>query len=152
MSTYITKYAKEKGLRKEDAKTNLLVTLNQSDITKAKMKDSKNCAFACAVKRQMPNVEKAYFFRSTAWLEMATKIVRYHLPQSVQKEIVSFDRSGMSEVGIYSLTAPRGSNTMDRQNTRSKKRIGRHKPGKTGRSQKLIHRTTNIRTLEEPEE
>lgn len=161
MSTYITKYARENNLKKVDAKSNLLITLNQTDISKSKVKNSKNCAFACAVKRQVPGVKSAFFFRSTAWLEYETKLVKYKLPSSVQKEIVAFDRTGRSETGVYHLaTVCRSDIAAYKAKYQAKYEANRaarlHQKGKGKKSETqlrpLRHVTTNIRTLAEPKE
>ena len=83
MATYITKLAEEKGLKKVDARSDLVIELTQTDIKRALVKNSKCCAFARAAKRQY-ECRAAYFFRSTAWLEYDDKIVRYLLPTSMQ--------------------------------------------------------------------
>lgn len=152
MSTYITKYARENGLKKVDAKSNLLVTLNQTDITNSKRKNSKNCAFACAVKRQVHGVKRAYFFRSSAWLEYEGKLVRYQLPPSVQKEIVSFDRNGLTETGVYHLSAVCKGDTIEERKARRVNDPGGHTPKGKGKKKEPRHITTNIRTLAEPKE
>jgi hypothetical protein len=114
MSTYITKRARDLGLKKSDAKKPLLLEVRKVDVTKAVQKNSKCCGFARACKR-IPHVRAAYFFRSTAWVEYDDgKIVRYILPPSVQKEIVSFDRSKIMAPGTYQLCQRAGSRPTSR--------------------------------------
>lgn len=149
MSTYLTKRAKELGLRKVDARAALKLEVMSNDVKASVQKNSKCCAFARAAKR-MPGVKAAYFFRSTAWLEYEDKLVRYTLPPSVQKEIVSFDRSKVMAAGVYQLSKPQKSTRMSEVQKRSAKRPGRHRPAGSKIVRKIRHATTSIRTLQEP--
>ena len=149
MSTYLTKMAKELELKKTDARSSLSLEVMAKDVKASVQKNSKCCAFARAAKR-MPGVKAAYFFRSTAWLQYEDKLVRYMLPPSVQKEIVSFDRSKVMAPGVYQLAKPSKSTRMSEVNKRSAKRPDRHQPANTKITRKVRHRTTMIRTLEEP--
>ncbi len=144
MATSITKHAKENNLKMVDAKKPLMITVGACDVRKAKQKDGQNCAFACAAKRTL-GAKAAYFFRSMAWLEFDKKIVRYMLPQSMQKEIVAFDRSKSFEPGEFQLKAPSKSETMVAVKARSKKRPGRHQPASGKIKRKFVHRTQNVR-------
>lgn len=152
MSTYVTKRAKELGLKKVDAKEPLRLRVARLDVDRAARKNSKCCAFARACKRQLP-IKAAYFFRSTAWLEYDDKLVKYSLPPSVQKEIVSFDRAGITAPGVYQLSAPTKSERKAALKTRSAARIGsptRQGTGRSGRKVKILHRTTLVRNTLEP--
>jgi hypothetical protein len=149
MATYITKRAKDLDLPMVDAKEPLQLEVTSRDITTAAQKNSKCCAFARACHRSK-NVNAAYFFRSTAWLEFDDKLVRYTLPPSMQKEIVSFDRNRSMEPGLYQLSAPSKSSTLKAAMKRSKKRPGRHQPGEGKIKRKFVHRTTNARSTFEP--
>lgn len=150
MSTYVTKRAKELGLKKIEAKKPLKIELLQKDIDKAERKNSKCCAFACATMRTYP-VKAAYFFRSSAWLEYADKLVRYSLPPSVQKEIVSFDRSKIMAPGIYQLSAVTKTRTSKGRAAYAKAvdQRKRHDRG-NGAKRKILHRTTGVRSMFEP--
>ena len=106
MSTYITKVAATMSLKRVDATKPLDIHVTQSDCSKAKKKDAHNCAFAVACKRQDKRVRAAYFFKSVAWVQYSTHIVRYLLPPSMQKEIVSFDRAKIFAPGDYHLSPP----------------------------------------------
>lgn len=103
--TYVQKLCETRGLKLEDATRPIVVGVAVDDIVKSRTKNSKCCAFARAAQRE-PGVRAAYFFRSTAFLEFADRMVRYALPSSVQKEIVSFDRAGIMAPGEYQLNAP----------------------------------------------
>lgn len=100
---YVYQRAEDLGLPIEDGRDRVLVTVTATDVLKAKKADSKDCALSRATMR-LPNVNAAYFFRSTAFIEYPDRIVRFALPPSVQKEIVSFDRSQIMAPGVYQLT------------------------------------------------
>jgi hypothetical protein len=145
MSTLITKRAKGLGLKMVDAKKAWVIEVVQKDIKKAKAQDPRHCAFALACQRTDKKVRAAYFFRTSAWLEYSDRMVRYMLPSSIQKEIVSFDRGGLTAPGTYQLSPPKGSNSLGAARARSRKR--RSHPKGNGRiKRKVIHRTESIRT------
>lgn len=148
MSTFITKRAKERGLKKVDAKLPLQLEVKPMDISKAQQKDPSCCAFARACKRSH-KVKSAYFFRTTAWLEYDDKIVRYILPPSMRQEIVAFDRARGMVPGRYQMSPPLKSNSMIEVRQRSAARRGRHEPGDTKIQRKIrfVHRSEDIRGL-----
>ena len=153
MSTYVTKRAAELGVKVVDATAPLMLEVKQSDIDRAVPKNSKVCAFARACERAMP-VEAAFFFKSTAWLEYKDKIVRYRLPNSMQKEIVSFDRSRQMEPGVYRLSAIGKNKTLkakakERERDKAAKR-SHQGAGKLRRTEAFRHKTTNVRGLFDP--
>lgn len=101
---YVYKRAEDLGLPIEDSSSPVLVTVTASDVINAKKKDSKDCALSRAALR-VPGVLAAYFFLNTAFLEYRDKIVRFKLPMSTQKEIVSFDRAQIFAPGVYQMSA-----------------------------------------------
>jgi hypothetical protein len=149
MSTFITKRARELGLKKVDATRPLELEVTRNDVRLAVPKNAKCCALARACKRQL-ECRAAYFFRSTAWLEYEDRVVRYLLPPSVQKEIVAFDRSRSMEPGLYQLTPPGERSSLVAIRTRSTKRPGRHPPGNGKTKRRVVHATSAVRTLQEP--
>lgn len=156
MTTFVTRRAKELGLKVKDAKEPLEIVVTKRDITLATQKNAKCCAYARAAKRTCPGVTAAYFFRSTAYLEYPDRMERYALPPSVQKEIVSFDRAKMMAPGTYQISSPRDSRTLKESRKRSKKqkekeaRLGRGPIGHTKIKRGIVHKTQMIRTLQEP--
>ena len=103
--TYVEKIIRDKKLAMVEAPSPTTVVVTQNDIVNAKAKNSKSCAFSLAARRK-PGVVGAYFFLTTAYLQYKDQMVRYKLPPSVQKEIVSFDRSKIVAPGSYQLVPP----------------------------------------------
>lgn len=103
--SYVTKRAKELGLKVQDGTKPLAVAVTNGDVVLALKRDSKRCALARAVER-LPGVVRGYIFRTTAYLEYKDRMVQYILPPSVQKEIVSFDRCQVFAPGVYQLSPP----------------------------------------------
>lgn len=102
---FVYQRAEDLGIPVQDANDRVLVTVTNHDVVNAKKANSKHCALARASLR-LPEVNAAYFFRCTAYLEFKDRMVRFELPNSVQKEIVSFDRARMFAPGVYQLTPP----------------------------------------------
>lgn len=120
---YIYKRAEELGIPVQDGAANLLVTVTNHDVVNAKKANSKHCALSRASMR-IPGVAAAYFFRTTAFLEYKDRILRFKLPTSVQKEIVSFDRSQIFAPGVYQLSTspPTSSRTVANRKERLRRR------------------------------
>lgn len=146
MSTLIAKRAQGLGLKMVDAKKARVIEVVAKDIKQARSQDPRHCAFANACRRTDKKIRAAYFFRTSAWLEYSDKMVRYILPGSIQKEIVSFDRGGLTAPGTYQLSPPKGSNALGAARARSKKRK-KHPKGNGRIKRKVIHRTESIRTM-----
>lgn len=101
--TYVQKRAEDLGIPVVDSTKHVAVVVTDHDVVNAKKANSKHCALSRAAMR-VPGINAAYFFLTTAYLEYDDKIVRFKLPSSVQKEIVSFDRAQKFASGLYVLT------------------------------------------------
>lgn len=155
--SFIHKLAKEKNLKIVDAEEPLTLDVKGLDIARARQKNAKCCAYARACKRAVPLVEEAYFFRSTAYLQYGDRLVRYTLPVSMQKEIVSFDRAKAMTPGSYTLYAVPTSQKLDnmrrdsaywhRRNRREKYRAKTKGPKRPVRR---MNQTQGIRTFQDP--
>lgn len=141
LNEYIRRAVDERGIKLEDATKPIVIELLDTDIIKGHKKSHRECIFACAAKR-LDGVRAAYFYLSTAWLEYDKKAVRYLLPASVQKEIVSFDRSGVTKPGFYQLSSVHASQ-------RSGYNRGLRKPNRKSKSKsrRLRHRTEDVRSV-----
>lgn len=128
---YVYKRAEDLSIPVVDAKAALTVTVTDDDVIRAKKANSKHCALSRAAIR-LPGVEAAYFFRSTAFIEYADKMVRFHLPESVTREIVSFDRAHVFASGIYRLIPIKPSQRIGVAHKRGKARKPRNTPQTIG--------------------
>jgi hypothetical protein len=117
---YVYKRADELGIPVVEATARQQVVVTANDVVLAKKANSKHCALARSALR-IPGVVAAYFFRSTAYLEFEDRLVRYALPHSVQKEIVSFDRAQIFADGVYQLSPPPPANTLAAHRRASKR-------------------------------
>lgn len=146
---YITVRAKTLGLKLIDGKKTLLIKVTTGDIRKGKIKDPRCCALSLACRRKDNRILAAHFFKSTAWLEYADKIVRYRLPASLAAEILAFDRSKSMEPGEYHLAKPphafgyKKAKLAQAKNGKKSKTIPRVQPT-------FHHVTTNVRTTRTP--
>lgn len=118
---YVYKRAEDLGLPVIEGTDRTLMTVTNNDVVNAQKANSKHCALARASLR-LPGVVAAYFFRKTAFLEFDDRVERYHLPTSVQKEIVSFDRAQVFAAGVYQLSPPPPSATLLEQEKAGKRR------------------------------
>lgn len=146
MATMITKHAQGLGLKMVDAKKAITIEVSEKDIKGGHVKDPRHCAFAEACKRSSSGVLAAYFFRSTAWLEYDDRMVRYVLPPSVQKEIMSYDRGGLTAAGTYTLNAPVGSKTLKAIRKMNKANKDRNTESPRPKKRKVRH-VAGIRTM-----
>lgn len=143
MAVFAKTYATKNGLKMEDAKHHLVVTVKKTDIELGKKKDPECCAIARAILAERPEAKRVFIFRSTAFIETAHRMVRYSLPVSVQKEVVSFDRFKTMEPGMYRLNAPPPSR--DPRRTAEYKKNRRKRAKQTRRPVSGYRRTPNIR-------
>lgn len=153
-TSFVIRDAKQRGLKVTEAKAPLMLEVYPTDLLKAKKRNSKHCAFACAAERAIPGVIAATFFRSTAWLEFNDRIERYRLPTSMQKEIVAFDRFGVMEPGTYRLSVPTESLKITREKARARVRGAARSTGKVPYiarpARRFQHKTVGLRTKMEP--
>jgi hypothetical protein len=150
MSTYVTVLAKKFNLIKVDATKSVSIDVFPKDVKNAILKDSSACALSRAALRQL-DIDGAIFFRSAVWLLKKGTLVRYLLDEKGQEQIKLFDRKQGFASGTYRLLAPAKSQTMAQVKARSKKRMGRHQPGKSGIKRKIVHHATDVRTTHMPQ-
>lgn len=155
MSTIVTQIAKLRGIRYEDAKDSIVVTVMPEDVRGAKRGDPCNCAFARAVKRQT-QAEEVFIFRTTGAIRFAAhknvpgRILRYVLPWDARGQIEAFDAPrGPFKPARFVFEAPSRSQTLEAVYARSAKRPGRHYPGNGTINRSVVRRTSaeRINTL-----
>lgn len=119
-----------------DADENAVVHVTAADVKASSKKDHNNCAMAVAAKREL-HATGMVVSRSMAYVVNKDEAIRFSLPTSVQKEIVSFDRGAGFAEGAYQLDRPSKSNRLgsyrmhhhlnpDRSHTANGKRRFRH--------------------------
>lgn len=124
----------------EDGKKDIMIEVTTKDIANSKIKDHAKCAFATACKRTM-HADGFMVSTRTAYAIFGKKAIRYRLPESVSREIVSYDRNAGFAPGIYQLKAPGKYEQLGARVTGAT-----HKP--SGRkSPRFRHITTGIRTV-----
>lgn len=94
-----------------DADEDSLIEVTANDSKVAKAKDHNDCAMAVACKRAFKargviiSVGQAYIIKKEG-------AIRFSLPQSVSREIVSFDREAGFAEGTYKLSKPSGTHRL----------------------------------------
>jgi hypothetical protein len=106
----------------------------------AAVKNHKKCAMSVACERQL-GADGAIVSVNVAYLIKGKSAVRYRVPESVSREVVSFDRNGGFAAGSYELKAPLKGHRIGEHYTQSRKNTGKRR-----RSNKHNHITAEIRT------
>ncbi len=125
----------------QDAGRNATIEVTEKDQRTAHKKSHKTCAMAVACKRKF-ECDGVVISVNRAYLVKGRVARRYMLPESVSREVVSFDRHGEFEPGEYELGKVPPSSRLDRI---IKKGNG-HGSGSATTVRKHIHRTGGIRT------
>jgi len=83
-----------------DAKKTVRVEVTKKDSNSSTVKNHKGCAMAVACKRTF-DLSGVVISRDRAYLVTGEKAVRYALPESVSREVVSFDRNAGFAEGTH---------------------------------------------------
>jgi hypothetical protein len=124
-----------------DAHAPVHVSVGARDCKDAAKLNPMECALARAAKREL-KVDGVIIGMSTSYLIKGNKAIRFDTPQSVAREIVSFDRHGDFATGDYHLVPKSPSNQFG-QNKNSKKPGGVNKDAK----RKVHHQSARVRVL-----
>lgn len=121
-----------------DAGRARLIEVERADLRSATVQSHRACAMAVACKRKL-DLDGVIMARSTAYLIKGRRATRYSVPESVTREIISFDRGAQFEPGTYRLIPP-------------VKKLGepqgeRSPHEETGRAPRYHHTTTGVRAL-----
>jgi hypothetical protein len=127
-----------------DAKRRVSVEVTKRDTNSATVKNHKACAMAVACQRKF-KATGVIISRSTAYLVTGDKAVRYHVPNSVSREVISFDRGAGFEEGEYQLSKP--PKTPVYHGVKPGK--GKGHQGGSDENRVFQHETTNVRTVPE---
>ena len=125
----------------KDADQPILVEVTNRDTKSAKVKNHKACAMAVACKR-MTHADGVIVSVQTAYIIHGDKALRFNLPESVAREVVSFDREAGFAPGEYHMNPPSPSRKLG-------SRTGSPKDKSTGNGKpiKRVHKTEGIRTV-----
>lgn len=85
-----------------DAHAPVYVSVNAKDCKDAQKLNPSECALARAAKREL-HADGVIIGMSSSYIIKGNKAVRFDTPQSVAREIVSFDRHGDFATGDYHL-------------------------------------------------
>ena len=130
--------------RVADGKRPISVEVTAADCKRGDRSEPDSCAMARACRREM-ECDGVLIWRSTAWVVKGDLAVKYHVPPSLGREIVVFDRGGAFLPGTYGLSAvPKSGSVEDAKRPRRNK-ISGGGHGKPARKGLAYHRTESIR-------
>ena len=124
-----------------DGDENMILEVTREDSSGGSVKDHNHCAFARACQRKF-KARGVIVSVGTVYVIQKEGATRYTLPESVSREVVSFDRKAGFAEGEYQLIAPRKSHRLGGRQG-SEKNGDRRKPGKP----RFKHYTTGIRAM-----
>lgn len=87
-----------------DAKQAVEVTVETQDCRGAKRLNPSECALARAARREFKDIDGAIIGMATSYIIRGQEAIRFATPESVRREIVSFDRHDDFAPGEYYLT------------------------------------------------
>ncbi len=125
-----------------DAKTNAFIEVTDADVKKSKLKNHKECAMAVACKRKF-KLDGVIISKSVAYLVKGNKARRFDVPESVSREVVSFDRGSGFSLGSYALRAVSPANRMGRPKREKFESNKSHKGDPI--EKRFQHKTDNVR-------
>ena len=128
-----------------DAKESIAIEVTPQDANPSKKRKHSECAMAVAAKRNY-KLDGVIVSRSLAFLVKGTEAVRYQLPPSVAKEVVSFDRGGGFAPGSYKLSRPTKAHRLGSRKNRKGYGAPNMHPGE-GDPIKMRHATEGIREV-----
>src|SRR5262249_8329569 len=92
--------------RVKDASRPIEIQVTKADSSSKGRKNHKTCAMAAACKRAF-HLDGAIVSKRMAYLIRGPVATRYEIPESVAREVVSFDRGGGFAPGTYRLGTPK---------------------------------------------
>jgi len=127
-----------------DADSAIEVSVSARDCKDAEKMNPSECALARAAKREL-KADGVIIGLGASYVIRGDVATRYHTPESVQREIISFDRSHDFAPGDYHLPpkSPAVRFGMDKRNRASTK----SKKGDPKTAKRKIHHSARVRTL-----
>jgi hypothetical protein len=126
----------------KDAKRNVRIEVLPRDTSLATVKNHKTCAMAVACKRRF-HLDGVIISVNTAYLVKGKTATRFKLPNSVSREVVSFDRKAGFAAGQYQLNAPTPGNALNQHRGKS---TSSENSDHKNTHKRFSHYTTDIRT------
>lgn len=125
-----------------DAKKPVDIEVTPRDVSKSDAKSFTNCAMARAVCREW-KADSAAIGLTYSYVVKGNTAVRFQTPDSVQREIVSFDRKADFAPGTYHLAAVPPSQRRKPSRSGAKKKSAPHGP-----KRRVFHKETlNVREM-----
>lgn len=123
-----------------DASKGIEIEVTKRDDQTSKRNDHAGCAMAVACKRTL-HLDGVIISRSVAYLVKGDEAVRYDVPESTTREVISFDRGGGFDPGVYKLDKP------ERKLGEAHAYAGEHSPKSHtgGLAKRFRHLTSNVR-------
>jgi hypothetical protein len=128
-----------KGWPLVDASEDLEIEVTKSDVLSSKKGDPHNCAAAVATKRQLKAEVEVHISRTYVKDNKHKRYIRFLTPESIRREITSFDRSAIFEPGEYVLKAASPGQKLGVYRGRSTQKNSNYK------RRGAVHHTVNIR-------
>ena len=124
-----------------DAARDLSVEVTRRDLNSAKVRNHGLCAMAVACQRT-EEADGMIISVNTGYIIKGKVAIRYRVPQSVAREIVSFDRGAPFAAGEYELKKPYPYAALGSERQSS----GGHARNGDGSKPRVYHQTVGIRT------
>jgi hypothetical protein len=141
-SLRIVKHFFPKVTKVNDAHENAIVEVTGKDTSHSKVKDHSACAMAIACKRTF-KADGVIISVNTAYLIKGDTATRFILPESIAREVVSFDRNAGFDEGVYQLSKVSKSRELGIDKHRSQK--DRHTGTGTSTAKVFKHFTQGVR-------
>ena len=127
-----------------DADSAIDVSVNAKDCKDAEKLNPSECALARAAKREL-KADGVIIGLGASYVIKGDKAVRYHTPESVQREIVSFDRHHDFAPGDYHLPPKSPAVRFGMPTYRGKR--SKSKPGDPKTAKHKVHTSARVRKL-----
>lgn len=130
-----------------DVRINAVIEVTAKDASSKAVKQHDACAMAVACKRKF-HLDGVIISRSMAYLIKGKQARRFHLNDSVAREVVSFDRGSGFATGKYELSHISPSALRGARETRTNSKVKRTgKDNDITKSGRFRHLTTGIRSV-----
>jgi hypothetical protein len=140
---YIVKQFFPKVTKVNDASADLAIEVTKQDNKDSRVRDHNECAMAIACRRKF-HADGVIISIDRAYIVKGNVATRYTLPESVRREIVSFDREAGFREGEYRLKAV--ARSVQLGEWRGEKTSDSSKSHSGGIKKRFTHITEGIRT------